>query len=165
MKKIDDPSIQVAFQATLTLGNFHDDSVVEALTQVLMKYGKDQWFQMAILSSNDGSSIELLKSLKDKENFFSEPVDWKFDFIRSFAHVTGSRNEPNAILFLTDALLNSKIEKSWQEPGASGLLEGLKKSATSDQIKEALVNIEKVSTSDSSAALQQLRALYSKPAL
>ncbi len=37
--KIDDPSIRVAFQATLTTGDFHGEKVVTALAHALTKYG------------------------------------------------------------------------------------------------------------------------------
>ena len=43
--KIDDPSIRVAFQATLTIGDFHGPQAVAALASVVKKYGQDPGFE------------------------------------------------------------------------------------------------------------------------
>ncbi len=163
LSKIDDPSIKVAFQATLTVGDFHGEKVVTALAHSITKYGQDPWFQTAVLSSEDGSSHELL-NLLITQKFFETPYDWKFTFIETYSHIAGARNQKEQIKLLLYTLLRPEFvkEENWQVAAINGLARGLKKSATSSpQLKEALTRMETDSTAMVNDKLKQLSALYS----
>lgn len=162
LSKLDDSSNRVAFQSVLTIGDFHGEKVVHALAKAVQKYGQDPWFQTAVLSSVDGSSLELLKLLMS-QNFFSTIEDWKFSFIESFSYITGARNKKEQINFLLQALSKPDIMKEarWQTAVVNGLAKGIKKSSTSDSIKDAFTRIASDSTANANDKLRQLSLLIS----
>ena len=47
----EDPQVLVAFQASLSIGNFVGPEVQNTLEQLSNKYGKNPWFETAILSA------------------------------------------------------------------------------------------------------------------
>jgi len=142
--KMDDPGIRVAFQATLTIGNFHGEKVVNALAYLLTKYGRDPWFQMAVLSSEVGSSIELMKFLI-RGKIFETTAAWKLSFLENFSYIIGNRNQKEQIVFLLQvwSLPDLIKEEKWRVAMVSGLSKGMINSATSiPHIKEALIKME-----------------------
>jgi putative membrane-bound dehydrogenase-like protein len=163
LSKIDDPSIKVAFQATLTTGDFHGEKVVTALAHAITKYGQDPWFQTAVLSSEDGSSLDLLKLLITQK-FFETTDEWKVTFLETYAHIAGSHNQNVQINFLLNALSRPELvkEEKWKVAAINGLLQGLKRSATSSpQLKEAVTQMETDSTVMVNEKLKRLSQLYS----
>jgi putative membrane-bound dehydrogenase-like protein len=163
LSKIDDPSIRVAFQATLTTGDFHGDKVVTALAHALTKYGKDTWFQTAVLSSEDGSSSELLKLLI-AQKFFETSDEWKITFLETFSYIAGARNQKEQINFLLNVLAQPEIMKveKWQVTAVNGISKGIKNSTTSTPaLKEAITRMETDSTAKVNNKIKQLSELYS----
>lgn len=163
LSKIDDPSIKVAFQATLTTGDFHGEKVVTALVHAITKYGQDPWFQTAVLSSEDGSSSELLKLLI-VQNFFDTADNWKVDFLETYSHIAGARNQKDQINLLLSILSRPEMEKEerWQTAVVNGLARGIKKSATATpQLVEAVTQMQTDSTRTISEKVKQLSTLYS----
>jgi len=163
LSKIDDPSIRVAFQATLTTGDFHGDKVVTALAHALTKYGKDTWFQTAVLSSEDGSSSELLQLLI-AQKFFETADDWKITFLETFSYIAGARNQKEQVNLLLNVLSQPEImkEEKWQVAAVSGISKGIKNSTTSTPaLKEALTRMETDSTAKVNNKIKQLSELYS----
>jgi putative membrane-bound dehydrogenase-like protein len=163
LSKIDDPSIKVAFQATLTIGDFHGEKVVAALAHATEKYGQDPWFQTAVLSSEDGSSPELLKLLITRK-FFETTDGWKVSFLETYAHIAGSRNQKEQINFILSILSRPEIEKEekWQTAIVGGLTSGIKKSTTATpQLVEAATQLQTDSTRNLSEKIKQLSSLYS----
>ena len=161
IEKIDDPSIKVAFQATLTVGDFHGEKVVAALAHAITNYGQDPWFQTAVLSSEDGSSTELLKLLI-AQKFFAANDAWKASFLETFSYIEGARNQKEQISFLLTELSRPEWSKEepWQEAVLNGLTKGIKNSPTSaPQIKEALTRMEADSTATVTDKLKQLSEL------
>ena len=51
LKMADDPQVMVAFQASLSIGNFYGPEVQNTLEQLINKYGRNPWFETAILSA------------------------------------------------------------------------------------------------------------------
>jgi len=163
--KIDDPSIRVAFQAALTIGDFHGAQAVAALARVVEKYGKDPWFRMAVLSSDDGSSNDLLKVLQ-QNSFFKELDPWRLTFLEDFSYVNGSRNQKGQVAALLSLLSRPDLAREdpdrYREAGLKGLRKGLKKSATaSPGLKEALTKMEADSTRKINDAIKELTKYYS----
>ena len=119
---------------------------------------------MAVLSSDDGSSIDLLKILIRQDSFFGETDPWKLTFLEDFSYVNGSRNQKEQVTSLLDLLSRPEIakEEKWQLAGVKGLTMGLKKSATSNpRLKEALTHMEADSTRKIKETIKDLTKYYS----
>ncbi|TLV00680.1 PVC-type heme-binding CxxCH protein [Dyadobacter luticola] len=80
IKKTADPAPRVAFQATLSIGNLPAAQSAPILAEVLQKHYKDQWFRLAVLSSDAGSNEAFLKLLEDKYAFFKNIDEEKTAF-------------------------------------------------------------------------------------
>jgi hypothetical protein len=96
-----DPDSRVALQACLSLGDFSGPSVISALAGALEKYGKDPWFRMAVLSSETGSSSDLIEELVNRRFFSSPLTEFKTAFLKDLAKIIGERNnagEPERLL-------------------------------------------------------------------
>ncbi|MBL7697527.1 MAG: dehydrogenase [Chitinophagaceae bacterium] len=64
-QRISDSSMQVALAACLSVGNFPFEQSAKPLMNCLTKYGDDEWFKLAVVSSKAGSSPEFVKMLPD----------------------------------------------------------------------------------------------------
>ncbi|MDA0195158.1 MAG: dehydrogenase [Bacteroidetes bacterium] len=146
LELVNDQDIAVAFQATLSLGEYNNDEVISALTGIVEKNGQDTWFQMATLSSEAGSSMALLKQLVKKGSFFSNPSPEKQRFLEQFSYITGARNKEGeaALLLKMMADADKTDEKSWIVACITGLTKGLGKSENKSMpgIEDALQKIE-----------------------
>jgi putative membrane-bound dehydrogenase-like protein len=152
-----DSSVMVAFQATLSLGEFKDKSVTPALANVLKQRGEGTWFRTAVLTSEAGSSIELLKELNKDGSFFNASAPWKTSFLENFANIIGERNQKEQIT----ALLDVAKPGEWQSVAVNGLIKGQKKAkgVDEDQLKQ-LKSIADESGSNITKAIQDLKQLY-----
>ncbi len=160
---INDSSIRVIFQASLSLGEFNDKSVVFALSKVVEQHGQSPWFRTAVLSSETGSSIDLLETLSQKGSFFDVVAPWKLAFLQDFSNVIGARNQKGQIITLLEIISQSSIPQteSWQPAVVKGLTKGLEKSKDLNlSLKETLNNIGAESDNDIKKALQDLKQLY-----
>jgi len=161
--KIDDPDIRVAFQATLTAGDFHGAKVVNALARAMIKYGQDAWFQTAVLSSEEGSSTELLNLLID-QNYFASMESWKITFLETYSYIAGKRNQEDQIVYLLNAVSRHEWEKevACKVAVVKGLAGGIKNSSTEDAAwKEIAGNIVADSTKSENQKISQLLEYYS----
>lgn len=164
LEGIDDSSGRVALQASLSLGEFSDKEIAPALARVVEQYGQDPWFRTAVLSSEAGSSMELLNLLISGHSFFQEAGQWKVAFLEDFSYITGSRNQREQILSLLNLLSQQGMAKqeSWQMAGVKGLTEGLIKSEGSDSpLAERLKGIKAESGEEAAESIQTLKKLYS----
>jgi len=127
---LNDQAPRVAFQATLSLGQFNDASTINLLTNILEKNSADPWFRMAVLSSNAGSSYELFKSL-NKTAFFDAYNDDKAQLIKDLAFILTKRDQ-SVDKFAKDleAISKGKNENKW----LLGAIEGMEK-ASKDGLK------------------------------
>lgn len=165
IESIDDPSIRVAFQATLSLGEFSDRKVVAALAKVIEQHGQDPWFRTAVLSSEAGSSVDILDRLINQNSFFGKAESWKVTFLEDFSYVIGSRNQQEEIIFFLDLLTQPSLgkEEKWQMAGVKGLTNGLEKSGGADPyLKETLQRIKTNNSGEIKDAIRDLRKLYTK---
>lgn len=161
---VNDSSIRVAFQATLSLGEFKDNKVITSLAKALQLHGECSWFITAVLSSEAGSSIELLKMLV-KNSFFKDPKSWKFIFFETYSTVIGARNNKSQIVSLLDSLSQPSIANTdgLLEASVKGLIKGLEMPEGLDaSLKEKLKDISSAVGSNATKALQNLKQLYSK---
>lgn len=161
---IHDSSIRVAFQACLSLGQFNDKTVAAALSKVVEQRGQSAWFRTAVLSSETGSSIDLLKNLSQKGSFFDVAAPWKLAFLLDFSNVIGVRNQKGQIIAFLEIISQTLISKSesWQLAVVKGLIKGLEKSEELNaSLKETVNKISKESDRNIKKAMQDLKELYS----
>ena len=160
IKSVEDSSARVAFQASLSLGEFPDrEAVMSALARVAEHHAADPWFKIAVLSSKVGSSSEFLKRLSQSASFFQDTTAWKVNFLKDLSYAIGSENNPDEVVSLLDQL--ASMEDDWQSAGSQGLTEGLKKHEANAELTATLEGIAANAATAPEKAIQNLRALYS----
>lgn len=160
IKLTTDSSPRVALQATLSLGQFPTDKVYRTMASVLEKYGSQKLFRTAVLSSVPGSSVTLLKHLKDNSKFFEENPG-NVSFLEEISFIIASRNtrgEINQVLQSTAAL-----PEEWQLYVLNNLEKGLKKAGIKGKAMEAsalqsLDALEKNGTDGVKGAVTKIKA-------
>lgn len=159
-----DPANRVAFQASLSVGEFSGPQVLSALAGVMERHGEDSWFQTAVLSSEAGSSGGMLEELLDRGFFSGEVASWKTRFVGQLSSMIGSRNMPEEVVSSLELVsgLDSGSKQAWQHTVVEGLTEGLKKHEESDAgLAEVLQQVEDLSGDrDNSRAFELLKEYY-----
>lgn len=151
---------RVAFQATLSIGEFSSGNVAEALAEVVEKRYKVSWFRTAVLSSDIGSSVEFVNNL-NSTSFFDEIDDDKKKFINDLAYVFGARNAEGEVA----TLINTVAEKDpvWHQAYLNGLLKGFEKSeaegVVDSDLENALSNLEDVTSDESKEVIGKIKSL------
>ncbi len=130
LKTINDPVGLVALQGTLGAGQLPANQVVPAFASVIEKKYGDMWFTNAVLSSNPGSSFDLVSQLAQNGNFFKGADSAKLAFMKNISIIIGSRKSVQEVSKLLEFLSSPtlKAEGKWAETGLKGLAMGLKKS-------------------------------------
>lgn len=155
---IDDPSARVAFQATLSLGEFKGNNITNDLAKVLEKYGSNSWFRAAVLSSEPGSSISLVKQLTAPGSFM-EKASWGQAFLKDIAYVIGAGEGGKSV----NEMLALPVVKENAAASAifHGLIEGLNNAGKVDSVmKEKVKAIQTNFSKDPKTALEDLKKLY-----
>lgn len=162
VQKINDPANRVAFQAALSLGEFNSREVVPALAKVIALYGQDSWFRTAVLSSNAGSSTELLAALVQQPSFSQKEEAWKLGFLEDLSAIVGARNNKEQVRTYLETLSQPALEKgAWQASLLKGLKKGLGKATGANAaLKDAVGNIKTDSGADIKASVLKLKTLY-----
>lgn len=125
---VNDPSKRVALQASLSLGQFKGKKVIEALAEVIRKYGQNDWFRSAVISSEAGSSVEILNSLIKDNAFFSKEESWKLSFIQDLSNIIGARyNKEQFSAYLSTLSSEALSAANVQQAALKGLKAGLNK--------------------------------------
>ncbi len=159
-KLVDDSSSRVAFQATLSLGQFSGDKIIDDLTHVLRRYGTNSWFREAVLSSKPGSSVEILTRLTSGDGLFTENPSWKGKFISSISYIIGGRNKKKEV----SALLDLPIVKKDQEmstQAVKGLIKGLSLAEKKDSVRgNQLAAIQEKVKASRAEAIEDLKRLF-----
>ena len=161
---VEDNSIRVAYQATLSLGEFKDKGIIPWLAKSVVLHGKSKWFRAAVLSSDAGSSIELLDALSNS-NFADKAADWKTDFYKELAETIGARNQKAQVAALLHQSGQNTITKlpNAQAAIVKGLSAGLQNAkGTSDEAKEKLKAIGTATDNDAAKSLDDLKKVYSE---
>ncbi|MES3017262.1 MAG: PVC-type heme-binding CxxCH protein [Bacteroidota bacterium] len=162
IQKTNDADKRVAFQAALSIGNFNNKEVIVALANVIEKYGEDIWFRSAVLSSEAGSSPELLKVLSQRTSFVSKAGDWKNSFLQDLSTVIGSRNNKAQVRSFLDVISETALSnETLQVALVKGLKTGLSKNEASDlPLKEILGSINTDSSQGVKSAIAALKKMY-----
>ena len=124
---VSDPSPRVLFQLALSLGQFQGTQVLQALRRLVEQNGEDKWQRIAVLSSEPGSSLDLLESMLKEPAYFESDNAGKASFLEELAAVIGARNRGNETQRLIGLLAHNRSLKkeSWQVPALKGLAQGL----------------------------------------
>lgn len=98
IERTKDSSIEVAFQATLSLGNYPYKQSGVALADVMMKYGQDKWFTSAVLSSEAGTSVDFFDLLVKKDWFNNKANKGQITFFKELSNILSLANRKEEIL-------------------------------------------------------------------
>jgi len=136
---IEDSSKRVALQAALSLGQFNGKKVVSALSEVIKKYGHNEWFRSAVTSSIPGSSAEILNSLIQDKAFLPKEESWKLSFIQDLSNIIAARNDAEQFsaylkILSSDELSNANV----QQAALKGLKVGLNKNESTKELASQL---------------------------
>ncbi len=154
---INDSSKRVALQATLSLGEFKGQAIIPAFTEVIQKQGQNDWFRSAVLSSEAGSSPEILKALVQQNSFFQNVEPWKLSFLQDLSNIIGARhNKTQFLAFLDIMSLPAMNGSNLQASALKGLKLGLNKN---EAWKETAAKITMDSESEIKASFELLRKL------
>lgn len=159
-KLVDDSSARVAFQATLSLGSFSGKNIINDFMRVLKKYGSVSWFREAVLTSQEGSSEDMLKQLTSENSFITKDSAWRNKFFENISYIIGNRNNKNEI---TD-VLNYRLFQG-NDSGAlyilKGLIHGMENSIMTDDKKKRVLKAMGVRLDNNEASvLEDLKKLY-----
>lgn len=156
-----DPEPLVAFQATLSLGQFPAAATTPAMAAVLEKHAKDKWFQSAILSSPTGISMAFLQYLQNDGAFGKEGRSDKGGFLTTFAHAVAARNtagEVNRLLALAPQL-DEKYQVAVLNGTATGLKASKNKTAADAALAPAVAALEQSASKKVKDAAGKLAAV------
>jgi putative membrane-bound dehydrogenase-like protein len=81
IRLLNDSSPQVAYQAGLSTGQFSGKEAIAALTAVMENNPENALWRLAVLSSDTGSSPELIRLLVERKTFFNDPSPGKLQFL------------------------------------------------------------------------------------
>lgn len=152
---VNDPSKRVAMQAALSLGQFKGKKVIEALAEVIRKYGQNDWFRSAVISSEAGSSVEILNSLMKDNTFFSSEESWKLSFIQDLSNIIAARyNKEQYSAYLNTLSSEVLSGANVQLAALKGLKAGLNKN---ESTKELAGQLNTGSMEEVKAGFQLLR--------
>lgn len=134
-----DPDIRVAFQACLSLGQFEGPEVKGELKTLLQKHYQDPWFQMAILSTPAGSSLEFLTDLTEYPAFFQSLDSMKTKFLEDLAFIVGNRQDAGEVEIMQKTLVAQADKKSKiTQPALFGFLNGSRKAGKTPELDPVL---------------------------
>ena len=157
IKLINDSSKTVALQAALSLGEFKGQAIIPAFTEVVQKQGQNDWFRSAVLSSEAGSSPDILKALVQQNSFFQNVEPWKLSFLQDLSNIIGARhNKTQFSAFLDIMSLPAMNGANLQASALKGLKMGLNKN---EVWKETAAKITMDSESEIKASFELLRKL------
>jgi len=151
VKLIDDQSPRVAFQATLSLGQFTDSFVTEQLAKVAESHVSDPWFRMAVLSANNGASYDLLAALRQRNSFFAAYSDDKGVLITDLAFALTRKDQDGDKLINDLAVIaKEKSEAKWLMSAVEGVAKASGTKGVQNQNFKAALNSVMETTADDS---------------
>lgn len=159
LKMLNDSSPRVKLQATLSLGQFKNQKIIEAFSKLIQSQGQNEWLRLAVLSSELGSSPDLLESMVDHHVFSPNPETWKLRFLQDLSYTIAARNNKSQMVsYLNLFSLATMSDLNVQTAALKGLKLGLTKNGTS---KEIASHLKTELASEVNASFQTLRQIYS----
>jgi len=122
---VDDPDAKVRLQLALSLGESNDPRCLEALTQLAVRYGDEQWMGDAVASSVPDSADRLLASLLGSPGAGEKART----LIPALASVVGARHQDEEIARLLGSVAGQQQDERAPilVPALDGLIEGLQR--------------------------------------
>jgi hypothetical protein len=159
LKMLNDASPRVKLQAALSLGQFKNQEIIDAFSKLIQSQGQNDWLRLAVLSSELGSSADLLKSMVGNQVFSPNPEPWKLRFLQDLSYTIAARNNKSQLVSYLNLLsLPTMSDLNLQTAALKGIKLGLTKNGTSKEIASQLnTGLE----SEVKASFQTLRQLYS----
>ncbi|TKT87947.1 PVC-type heme-binding CxxCH protein [Dyadobacter frigoris] len=159
IKRTTDGPVRVAFQATLSLGEFPVSKSGAALVNIINNHFKDAWFRKAVLSSDPGISNEFIKKLA-VSGFFSNAESEKLDFIKDLSQIKSARNQNSEMTVFLNLLADPSISKNqdWMIFALNRTAQGIKTSKIKSDptLLKLLENISKNASQKIKTAAQQV---------
>lgn len=159
LKMLNDSSPRVKLQATLSLGQFKSQKIIAAFSELIQSQGQNEWLRLAVLSSELGSSPDLLESMVDNHVFSPNPETWKLRFLQDLSYTIAARNNKSQMVsYLNLFSLATMSDVNLQTAALKGLKLGLTKNGAS---KEIAGHLKTGLASEVNASFQTLRQIYS----
>jgi putative membrane-bound dehydrogenase-like protein len=131
-----DSIAKVVLQATLSIGEFKKQDNVPVFVNVLEKYGRDRYFHMAVLSTDEGSSPKLFKALLSSP-VAADSLKLSRLFLEDLGYVMGSRFNRAELNELVTVLKGNSVNNTTEEPLLKGLKKGLDASKNTSAAQKA----------------------------
>jgi putative membrane-bound dehydrogenase-like protein len=158
LNMLNDSSPRVKLQATLSLGQFKSQEIIAAFSKLIQSQGENEWMRVAVLSSEVGSSPELLESLVGQNVFSPNSETWKIRFLQDLSYIIAARNnKPQFVNYLNLLSLPTMSDLNLQTAALKGLKLGFTKNGVS---KEIASQLNTGLASEVKASFQTLRQLY-----
>ncbi len=154
---VSDPTPRVSFQATLSLGQFETNLVVDKLAKIANTKHDDDWFRIAVLSSNPGSSYEMFDNLFTKKQFFEELTDSKMKFVADLAFVLAGKKQ--GVEKMLEKISNEGKDNrgDWLYAAIGGIKRSYGKNKVESQtLKNTLTKVSGKSTDTVKAQVEEL---------
>lgn len=159
LKMLNDSSPRVKLQATLSLGQFKSQKIIAAFSKLIQSQGQNEWLRLAVLSSELGSSPDLLESMVDNHVFSPNPETWKLRFLQDLSYTIAARNNKSQMVsYLNLFSLATMSDSNLKTAALKGLKLGLTKNGAS---KEITGHLKTGLASEVNAFFQTLRQIYS----
>lgn len=160
LQRLEDASIQVVLQATLSAGEFSDPGISAALAKVVLEQGKDPWIRLAVLSSEAGSSVEMAEALVSN-GFVKDTAEWKNAFFEDLAFTMGKQNDKRTVQRFLDVLARAPLkDRVWQLAAMKGLSKGIEKADADAELKEVVKGLGTDSDEQLMTSFSALRKYY-----
>ena len=127
------------------------------ISEIIQNQGQNDWFRSAVLSSEAGSTPELLKVLVSQNSFFQNVEPWKLSFLQDLSNVIASRHNKTQFLAYLDIISLPVMNGSnLQASALKGLKMGLNKN---EALKETAEKLNMNSEAEIKASYELLRKL------
>jgi putative membrane-bound dehydrogenase-like protein len=158
LNMLNDSSPRVKLQAALSLGQFKSQEIIAAFSKLIQSQGENEWMRVAVLSSEVGSSPELLESLVGQNAFSPNSETWKLRFLQDLSYTIAARNNKSQMVsYLNLFSLPTMSDLNLQTAALKGLKLGFTKNGVS---KEIASQLNTGLASEVKASFQTLRQLY-----
>jgi hypothetical protein len=117
-----DSVAKVVLQAALSLGEFDSQNSIPVFTDILNRYGYDKYFQMAVLSCDQGSSPALYKAVMNSPAG-KDTSKLTIGFFKDLGYVMGARFNNKELM---EQLQSQQSQSSASEQQNAALIIGIK---------------------------------------
>ena len=121
-RMVDDPADAVRYQLTFSLGAFAGPSSAQALSQLALTDGHDQWMRLAILSSAGNNAAEVFSLLAAEQDFGA--TKHGRDLLLTLVQQIGARGRTSEVSIVLRSLEGlAEIDKALRDAVVKALLE------------------------------------------